>query len=171
MCGATAESIVLALSIAKTGDATKVMNDYAGSGGRGRVERLLIGSQDKYVQDDFNRYVDLLKYWRDSAAFFADQLSAIYQALRPAGSRPATRRSGSASPTPPHWRPQAVPRSLLQLRSAVAPVAGRSVDETSGLAGGEHLLASLARRTSTAGGLDLRPLLEGCQRYRPKPPC
>lgn len=68
MCGAAAESIVLALVIAKTGDARKVMNNYAGSGGRGRVERLLIGSRDKYVQGDFHRYVDLLKYWRDSAA-------------------------------------------------------------------------------------------------------
>jgi len=68
MCGAAAESIMLALAVAKTGDERKVMNDYAGSGGRGRVERLVVSSQDKYVQADFNRYVDLLKYWRDSAA-------------------------------------------------------------------------------------------------------
>jgi hypothetical protein len=68
MCGAGAESVVLALAIAKTGDERKVMDDYAGSGGRGRIERLVISSQDKYVQADFNRYLDLLKYWRDSAA-------------------------------------------------------------------------------------------------------
>jgi hypothetical protein len=68
MCGAATESIVLALAIARTGDATKVMNDYAGSGGRRRLEQLVVGGQDKFVQGDFNRYVDLLKYWRDSAA-------------------------------------------------------------------------------------------------------
>jgi hypothetical protein len=68
MCGAAAESIVLALAIAKTEDETKVMNDYAGARGRSRVEQLVIGNQDKYVQGDFHRYVDLLKYWRDSAA-------------------------------------------------------------------------------------------------------
>jgi hypothetical protein len=68
MCGAAAESIVLALAIARTGDERKVLNDYAGSGGRGRVERLLIGGQPAHVQEEFHRYVSLLKYWRDSAA-------------------------------------------------------------------------------------------------------
>jgi hypothetical protein len=68
MCWAAAESIMLALAVAKTGDARKVMDDYAGSGGRGRVERLVVSGQDKYVRADFDRYVDLLKYWRDSAA-------------------------------------------------------------------------------------------------------
>jgi hypothetical protein len=68
MCGAAAESVVLALAIAKMGDERKVLNDYAGSGGRGRVERLLIGSQPTHVQEEFHRYVGLLKYWRDNAA-------------------------------------------------------------------------------------------------------
>jgi hypothetical protein len=68
MCGAAAESIVLALAIGKTSDERKVLNEYAGSGGRGRVERLLIGSQPSHVQEEFHRYVSLLKYWRDNAA-------------------------------------------------------------------------------------------------------
>jgi hypothetical protein len=68
MCGAAAESIVLTLAIAKRGDAAKVMKDYEGSGGRRRVEQSLISSQPPHAQEEFHRYVGLLKHWRDSAA-------------------------------------------------------------------------------------------------------
>lgn len=68
MCGAAAESIVLALAVAKTGSEKKVLDQYVGAGGRGRVEKIILGSQPQPVQDEFHRYITLLKYWRDSAA-------------------------------------------------------------------------------------------------------
>ena len=68
MCGAAAESIILALAIQKSGDETKVMSMYSASGGRGRIENLIIGKKDKSIQDEFRSYVGLLKYWRDISA-------------------------------------------------------------------------------------------------------
>lgn len=68
MCGAAAESIILALANHKTGDDTKVLSMYSASGGRGRIENLIIGKKDKPIQDEFRGYVSLLKYWRDIAA-------------------------------------------------------------------------------------------------------
>jgi hypothetical protein len=68
MCGAAAESIFLAVAIAKAGDSAKIEKMYLGSGGRGRVEKFLVGSLTPAVADEFKGYVSLLKYWRDSAA-------------------------------------------------------------------------------------------------------
>lgn len=68
MCGAGAESIMLATAFAKVGDQAKVEKDYLSSGGRGRIEKLLVGQKPKRIQDEFKRDADLLKYWRDSAS-------------------------------------------------------------------------------------------------------
>jgi hypothetical protein len=68
MCGAAAESIILALAVGKTGDEKKVLDQYVSGGGRGRVEKIILGGQPELVQDEFHRYITLLKYWRDSAA-------------------------------------------------------------------------------------------------------
>ncbi len=68
MCGAAAESILLAVAIAKDGDADKVDRMYLASGGRRRVEQLIIGQQAKPIQEEFVGYLSLLKYWRDAAS-------------------------------------------------------------------------------------------------------
>jgi len=68
MCGAAAESVLLAVAIEKDGDASKVEQMYLASGGRGRVEKLILGQQRKAIQDEFRGYLSLLKYWRDSAS-------------------------------------------------------------------------------------------------------
>ena len=68
MCGAAAESILLALAIAKSGDEAKILKDYSSAGGRGRIENLLIGSQTPAIQNEFRASSSLLKYWRDAAA-------------------------------------------------------------------------------------------------------
>lgn len=68
MCGAAAESILLAIAIAKDGDAEKIERLYLSSGGRGRVEKLILGQKPKAVQEEFLGYVSLLKYWRDNAS-------------------------------------------------------------------------------------------------------
>lgn len=68
MCGAAAESILLALAIQKKGDQAAVEKDYFGAGGRGRIEKLVLSNQKAPVQEEVRGYLSLLKYWRDSAA-------------------------------------------------------------------------------------------------------
>lgn len=68
MCGAAAESIILALAIEKTGDEDRVHREYNTMGGRGKVERLLTGQMRDHLKQWLTNYMDLLKYWRDSAA-------------------------------------------------------------------------------------------------------
>lgn len=68
MCGAAAESILLAVAIAKEGHADKVERLYLASGGRRKVENLILGQQPKPIQEEFLGYLSLLKYWRDAAS-------------------------------------------------------------------------------------------------------
>ncbi len=68
MCGAAAESIILALAIAKDGDEAKILKTYEAVGGRGRIESLIIGKKDKPIKNEFQSSSNLLKYWRDIAA-------------------------------------------------------------------------------------------------------
>ncbi len=68
MCGATAESIMLAVAITKTGDETKVLKTYRSASGRHRVEDMVIGQSSKALKREFSGLTSLLKYWRDEAA-------------------------------------------------------------------------------------------------------
>ena len=68
MCGAAAESIMLALAIARTGDDARVLREYRGANGRSRIENLLVGQQSAKIREAFATYTELLKYWRDDAA-------------------------------------------------------------------------------------------------------
>jgi hypothetical protein len=68
MCGAAAESITLALAIAKKGDEEEVLALYNKNAGRSQIEKLLVTGQNSYVKDQIPGYLELLKYWRDSAA-------------------------------------------------------------------------------------------------------
>ncbi len=67
MCGAAAESILLALAFAK-GDRVAVMKEYLTKGGRGRVQTSVFGSAPDFVRDQAAAGLSLLKYWRDDAA-------------------------------------------------------------------------------------------------------
>jgi hypothetical protein len=68
MAGAAAESILLALAIAKTGDEQQVMKEYASAGGRGRVTKLVIQGLKAAVERTFEALLHVLHYWRDDAA-------------------------------------------------------------------------------------------------------
>jgi hypothetical protein len=59
-CGAAAEAILLSTAIAKSDEAT--------SGGRGRIESMIIGKVCQELRDEYKGYATLLKYWRDQAA-------------------------------------------------------------------------------------------------------
>jgi hypothetical protein len=67
MSGAAAESILLALAIAKVGDEAKVLAEYRTSSGRGRVKaRVLQGVADG-LKRQFEAAAQVLHYWRDDA--------------------------------------------------------------------------------------------------------
>lgn len=68
MCGASAESILLAAAVAKEGNETKVLKEYSSAQGRGRIENRVIGQANDYLKREFRGYTSLLKYWRDEAA-------------------------------------------------------------------------------------------------------
>ena len=69
MCGAAAESTLLAIAIAKTGDSELVLNKYERSGGREKVTRLIFGQPGaSSLERRFRTGFELLTYWRDEAA-------------------------------------------------------------------------------------------------------
>jgi hypothetical protein len=68
MCGASAESIILAAAIAKEKDEKGILKKYSSANGRRTIETILIGKARKQIQDDYKAYSTLLKYWRDEAA-------------------------------------------------------------------------------------------------------
>jgi hypothetical protein len=68
MCGASAESIILAAAIAKERDEEGILKKYSSANGRRTIETILIGKGRKQIQDDYKAYSTLLKYWRDEAA-------------------------------------------------------------------------------------------------------
>lgn len=68
MCGAAAESILLAAAIAKTNDENDVINKYRSANGRKKIEDILLGQANGSLKEDFKGFNSLLKYWRDEAA-------------------------------------------------------------------------------------------------------
>jgi hypothetical protein len=68
MCGAAAESVLLATAVAKTGDEPTVLRAYATATGRQKVENIVIGQATDHVKREFRGLTELLKYWRDEAA-------------------------------------------------------------------------------------------------------
>jgi len=68
MCGAAAESILLATAIAKVGSEPEVLKKYLASGGRRSVEQIVVGQAPDNLRREFLGLTSLLKYWRDAAA-------------------------------------------------------------------------------------------------------
>jgi hypothetical protein len=67
MSGAAAESILLALAIAKVGDEAKVLAEYNTSGGRLRITKRITDGLAKPLADRFHAALEVLHYWRDDA--------------------------------------------------------------------------------------------------------
>lgn len=68
MCGAATESILLTTAAEKTKDLARVHREYMASGGRRRVENIILGQARQQLKDEYRGYTSLLKYWRDSAS-------------------------------------------------------------------------------------------------------
>lgn len=67
MCGAAAESVLLATASSKKSE-VDVFKLYTSGSGRGRVEKLVIGQAPEQIRREFLGFTLLLKYWRDEAA-------------------------------------------------------------------------------------------------------
>ncbi|MGH7266114.1 MAG: hypothetical protein ACREMB_14905 [Candidatus Rokuibacteriota bacterium] len=67
MCGAATESIMLAAAIKKQGEEA-VLRVYAAAGGRGKVERMIVGQVDEGLRRQVLGLTGLVSYWRDDAA-------------------------------------------------------------------------------------------------------
>lgn len=68
MCGAAAESILLAVAIAKAGNETPVLASYRTAGGRQKVIGTIVGQASPAIAGPFRSATSLLSYWRDDAA-------------------------------------------------------------------------------------------------------
>jgi hypothetical protein len=67
MCGAAAESILLAVACSKRSEA-EILPIYNAANGRSRVERVVFDGANGFIQRTYPRFTDLVKYWRDEAA-------------------------------------------------------------------------------------------------------
>jgi hypothetical protein len=72
MCGAAAESVLLAIAIAKAGDRDRVLAEYKASTGRRRILNTVIGQAPQELARPFESMMGLLSYWRDDAAHGLD---------------------------------------------------------------------------------------------------
>jgi len=67
MCGAAAESILIATAIGKS-DEARVLREYLSSGGRRKVENIILGGAKDRLREEYKGFTALIKYWRDAAA-------------------------------------------------------------------------------------------------------
>jgi hypothetical protein len=67
MSGAAAESILLSTAIAKKGNEEEVLKAYRATGGRKKIEDLLLGQAQANIREEYRGLSSLLKYWRDEA--------------------------------------------------------------------------------------------------------
>jgi hypothetical protein len=68
MTGAAAESILLAIAVAKSGEESKILSEYATSSGRGRITKRIVGNVPEAVAKQFQTAMQVLHYWRDDAS-------------------------------------------------------------------------------------------------------
>jgi len=68
MCGAAAESLFLAVAIAKMHDEDMVLRKYRGAHGRKEVLKIILQGAKNHIDRDFRGYSDIISYWRDEAS-------------------------------------------------------------------------------------------------------
>jgi hypothetical protein len=78
MCGAAAESILLAVATAKSADEEATLKTYRAASGRQRVVEQIVGGLPQPIAAPFRSAMGLLAYWRDEAAHgIASEISEI----------------------------------------------------------------------------------------------
>jgi hypothetical protein len=68
MSGAAAESILLSIAIAKSGDEAATLMTYRAANGRRSIVEKVVGHARRGIADPFRSATGLLSYWRDDAA-------------------------------------------------------------------------------------------------------
>lgn len=68
MSGAAAESILLAVAVAKTKDEATVLATYNSAKGRIKITRLAVEGVSPSIKQTFETALGVLQYWRDDAA-------------------------------------------------------------------------------------------------------
>ena len=68
MCGAAAESILLAVAVAKSRDERTTLKDYRAAKGRQKVIDRITAGLNQGLAEPFRNATGLLSYWRDDAA-------------------------------------------------------------------------------------------------------
>lgn len=68
MCGAAAESILLAIAIERTGDEAAILQGYQSRNGRLSLENEVFGQAKREIKSIMESMNGLLKHWRDEAA-------------------------------------------------------------------------------------------------------
>jgi hypothetical protein len=68
MVGAAAESILLALAVAKAGSEESILRTYLGRDGRRTTLNLVVGQAPRHISQPLTSGMALLSYWRDSAS-------------------------------------------------------------------------------------------------------
>jgi hypothetical protein len=68
LAGAAAESILIAVAVAKSGDEKKILATYNGPAGRKRTTQLVLQGTSASVQVQLGNALQILHYWRDDAA-------------------------------------------------------------------------------------------------------
>jgi hypothetical protein len=67
LSGAAAESVLLAIAIAKSGDEAKVLASYRSASGRKKITDLIVGNVAKSIAEHFTTASGVISYWRDEA--------------------------------------------------------------------------------------------------------
>jgi hypothetical protein len=67
LSGAAAESILLAIAIAKLGDEQKVVAEYRTASGRRKITDRILGNVTKPIADQFRTGLNIIGFWRDEA--------------------------------------------------------------------------------------------------------
>jgi hypothetical protein len=68
MCGAAAESILLAVAISKSRNEESTLATYRSASGRRRITESIVGQARPALADPFRSATELLSYWRDETA-------------------------------------------------------------------------------------------------------
>jgi hypothetical protein len=68
MAGAAAESILIALAVAKSGDERRVLKTYNGPSGRAATTKMVLNCVRPSLQQHLENALLVLHYWRDSAS-------------------------------------------------------------------------------------------------------
>ena len=68
MCGAAAESALLAVAIRKVGNDQPAMRKYSDRDGRREIARLIFETATTQLRNQFDAAFNILSYWRDDAA-------------------------------------------------------------------------------------------------------